>query len=131
LRAKFGSCIIAAGYLVISVSAALGMIFIHNHPHEIHLHQAQIATPWALVNQLLAGLLAATLGFTALREAKSAKWTLALLTVTTITWLAVRVSMDPTCLGALHEHGCHTFLAGILIAMLGCVICAVEMARGR
>src|SRR4051812_18423022 len=122
---RIGRYIIAMGYIAIAVSAALGMAFMQNHPEMAHMHQEQIATPWALFNQLLAGLLAATLSLTGLRDGQW-RWTLILLTAVAITWLVVRVSVDPSCLGALHQHGCHTFLAGILIVLIGCVTCAVK-----
>src|SRR5437879_5044655 len=119
---KAGTALVAIGYLLLSVSALLGLIFISNYPHEIHEHQVQIATPWALTNQLVVGFLGAWLVYSHLRNRSKAAFVVLAACATIL--LLVRLRNDASCFGALHEHGCHTFLAAIILVFVGLMLSA-------
>ena len=115
-----GVWLLILAYALLVLNALSSMLFVRQNPGAAHEHMEYVST-WAISLTVALALMGIRQCILPLRRGERWAWTASLMT-----WVVLgvpRLVNDPRCLQLdLNRHGCHTFMATLVIAAAGLVL---------
>jgi hypothetical protein len=119
-RHKIGMWLLVLAYALLVLNAISTLIFVRQNAEHMHEHMDYVSS-WSLSLLVAVTLLGIRVCIIPLRRGEVWAWIASLMT-----WVVIavpRLVNDPRCLQLdLNRHGCHTFMATIVIAAAGLVL---------
>lgn len=119
-RYQAGVWLLVLAYVLLVLNGLSSMLFVRQHPGSAH-EQMEYVSTWAMSLTVALALMGIRQCIIPLRRGERWAWMASLMT-----WLVLgvpRLVNDPRCLQLdLSRHGCHTFLATLVIAAIGLVL---------
>lgn len=116
-RHQAGIGLLVLAYALLVLNALSSMLYLRQNPARAHEHMEYVST-WALSLTMALALMGIRQCIIPLRRGEMWAWTASLMT-----WVVIsvpRLVNDPRCLQLdLNRHGCHTFMATLVIAAAG------------
>jgi hypothetical protein len=119
---KAGVLLVVAAYVLLLYTSLAAPAYAQTHPQLNPALLAEYARPWpvALAGALgVAGIMLALVPL-----CRGERWALWTSLAVWIILLLVRVATDPRCQVVLdrHQHGCHTFMMAVVLALVGLIL---------
>jgi hypothetical protein len=126
MKRKIEVWLLVAAYAIFLFIATSSPFFAHSHQHTDAIMLAEYSSPWpaALTGSL--AFIGIILALIPIRRGE--RWAMFTTFVTFATLFVTRMATDPRCLVVLdvHQHGCHTFIIAVALAMVGLMLSAVR-----
>lgn len=126
---RVGFVLVLVAYALLLYTSLAAPSYAKAHPRIGAAILAEYAGAWPVA-------LAATLSFTGIMLAifpirRGERWAIATSLATLIILLVTRLISDARCLVVFdpHQHGCHTFMIGALLGIIGLLLCGVGEFR--
>lgn len=116
-RPQAGIGLLVLAYALLVLNALSSVLYVRQNPARAHEHMEYVST-WALSLTVALALMGIRQCIIPLRRGEMWAWTASLMT-----WVVIgvpRLVNDPRCLQLdLSRHGCHTFIATLVLAAAG------------
>ncbi len=114
--------LVALGYLLLVWLSANSPFWVMQHPEHAHDYP-QFVGAWPVSLGVAMGVNGLLLALIPMRRGE--RWAICAAGVPMLIIGIPRIMTDPRCLAAITtQHGCHTFMAAMLLVLTGCVIAA-------
>jgi hypothetical protein len=116
---KAGVGLLLVAYALLIYIAVASPAYAHAHESLGAAFLAPYAAPWPLTLLLVVAGVGIILALIPIRRGE--RWAIWTSAAMLLAMFAVRFATDPRCLVVLdpHQHGCHTFMIGIVAGLLG------------
>jgi nicotinamide riboside transporter PnuC len=119
---RIGADLIVLAYAMLLITSLSAPGYAHSHPQLGTAMIAEYASAWPVA--LACALVVAGVMLALIPIRRGERWALWTTLAIVLILLITRLATDPRCLAAIHphEHGCHTFMAAMLLAIVGLIL---------
>src|SRR4051812_27869294 len=119
-RSRWPAWVVALGYGLLIFTSATGPMWAHDHAEQAHQF-AQYVGLWPATLGVALGVSGIILAFGPMPRGE--RWAAVAAALPMLIIGIPRIATDPRCLASITpQHGCHTFLAGFVLVLVGAVV---------
>jgi hypothetical protein len=124
MKRKIGVWLLVAGYAIFLYSSISAPFYARAHQDMGAAMVAEYSSPWPVALMGSLGFIGIILALIPIRRGE--RWAMFTSFVSFAILFVTRMATDPRCLVVLdvHQHGCHTFIIAVVLAIAGLVLAA-------